>query len=252
MRKVIIAGNWKMNYTPTESIEVIKQLNSLSNETQHIELIIIPPFTSVYAIKDLLNQTKIKLGAQNVYHELTGAYTGEISIEMLKDCNCNYILVGHSERRQLFNETDEMINKKIKTIVSHQCTPIICVGETLEERNNNQTLTVIENQLSKALNHIESTENIIIAYEPVWAIGTGKVATPDQAQDTHKFIRHCLNERSENLAETTSILYGGSVKPSNIEGLITQPDIDGALVGGASLDASSFISIAKGCISYSS
>ena len=249
MRKTLIAGNWKMNTTRIEaatlSKDIVLKTTSLSNQ---VEIALIPPFTNLDIVEKEIKKSNIKLGAQNVHEKKEGAYTGEISITMLKDFSCNYVLVGHSERRQYFNETNETINKKIHTILNHNVIPILCVGETLEERNNDITETIIENQLNECLKDIDNQSNIVIAYEPIWAIGTGQVATPNQAQEIHQLIRDNLSKKSLFLSENTQILYGGSVKAENINDLITKKDIDGALVGGASLTAESFEKIIHNCV----
>ena len=199
-------------------------------------------------MKDVLNESNIGLGAQNVFWEDSGAFTGEISAPLLKEIGVQYVIIGHSERRQYFGETDETVNKKIKAVLAHGLTPIVCVGEVLKERESDQTFDVIQRQCEGAFSGLTAgeMEKIIIAYEPVWAIGTGKTATPAQAQDVHKFIRGLLAELyDEDVAQTVRIQYGGSVKPENSAELMSQPDIDGALVGGASLKADSFIGIIK-------
>ena len=248
MRKPLIAGNWKMNTTKTEANTISKSIVENNKNDSAVELVIIPPFTYLETVYKNINQTAIKLGAQNVNQNTNGAYTGEISITMLNDMNCDYVVIGHSERRQYFNESNEETNQKVLLALNHNITPILCVGESLEERETNKTLSIIENQLKVGLQHIEINSEIVIAYEPIWAIGTGKVATPEQAQEVHAYIRQFLANLDQSFAEKTRILYGGSVKPENISNLITKNDIDGALVGGASLDATSFLDIAKNCI----
>mgnify|MGYP001245120501 CR=1 FL=1 len=248
MRKPLIAGNWKMNTTKTEANTISKSIVENNKNDSAVELVIIPPFTYLETVYKNINQTAIKLGAQNVNQNTNGAYTGEISITMLNDMNCDYVVIGHSERRQYFNESNEETNQKVLLALNHNITPILCVGESLEERETNKTLSIIENQLKVGLKHIEINSEIVIAYEPIWAIGTGKVATPEQAQEVHTYIRQFLANLDQSFAEKTRILYGGSVKPENISNLITKNDIDGALVGGASLDATSFLDIAKNCI----
>jgi len=248
MRKPLIAGNWKMNTTKTEANTISKSIVENNKNDSAVELVIIPPFTYLETVYKNIDQTTIKLGAQNVNQNTNGAYTGEISITMLNDMNCDYVVIGHSERRQYFNESNEETNQKVLLALNHNITPILCVGESLEERETNKTLSIIENQLKVGLQHIEISSEIVIAYEPIWAIGTGKVATPEQAQEVHAYIRQFLANLDQSFAEKTRILYGGSVKPENISNLITKNDIDGALVGGASLDATSFLDIAKNCI----
>ncbi len=249
MRKKVIAGNWKMNNDLGETQNLISKLISgLSNENLGCDVIICPPFTSLQEAGLLIKNTPIKLGAQNMYHEDSGAFTGEISAGMLKSVGCKYVILGHSERRAIFGEKDELINLKIKKAISSGLKPIFCVGETLEERENDATTKVVERQITLGLKNItiDEMKNVIIAYEPVWAIGTGRTATPEQAQEVHAYIRLLINrlfdvQTSENLV----IQYGGSVKPDNSGELLSQKDIDGALVGGACLKADSFIGIIK-------
>ena len=249
MRKKVIAGNWKMNNDLTESQNLITKLTSgLSNLKLNCDVIICPPFTSLSEASTLIKNTPVKLGAQNMFFEDSGAYTGEISAAMLKSVGCEYIIIGHSERRTIFKETDEMINKKIKKALEHQLKIIFCVGETLQEREKSITMQVIRTQVNSGLSGIseESMKEIIVAYEPVWAIGTGENATPQQAQEVHKFIRDFVgNKFSTSTSENLTIQYGGSVKPDNAVDLLSQPDVDGALVGGACLKADSFIEIIK-------
>ncbi|MFH1613272.1 MAG: triose-phosphate isomerase [bacterium] len=248
MRKKIIIGNWKMNKNIEESLKLVEELNQELKNENEIDIVICPPFTSLLEVKKKLENSFIELGAQNLFWEETGAYTGEISPVMLKDIGCKYVIIGHSERRMYFNETNEMVNKKIKAALKKDIIPIMCVGENLEQRKNNETFFVIEKQLEQGLLGIEleDLEKIIIAYEPIWAIGTGVVATIEQAQEVHSFIREKLSKIANSfIAEIIRIQYGGSVTPENIQNLITQKDIDGALVGGASLKSTSFISIIK-------
>jgi len=249
MRKKIIAGNWKMNNDLSESQNLITRLTSgLSNLKINCDVIICPPYTSLSEANTLIKNTAIKLGAQNVYYEDNGAYTGEISPLMLKSVGCEYVIIGHSERRTIFKESNEMINKKIKKSLEHGLKVIFCIGETLEEREKNITNDVIRKQVMEGLQDISEKDisNMIIAYEPVWAIGTGRNATPQQAQDVHLFIRKLIEDKySMSSADNLTIQYGGSVKPDNAKDLLSQPDIDGALVGGACLKAESFIEIIK-------
>jgi len=248
MRKPVIAGNWKMNKTISESIELVNSLKRELIDIDEVEIIVCPVYTALSDVSDLLVDSNISLGAQNVYWETSGAFTGEISSPMLKDVGCKYAIVGHSERRKYFNETEESVNKRIKAAQASGLTPIFCVGETLEEREANKTIDVVKRQLAGGLEGLEKDAllNLIIAYEPVWAIGTGKTATPQQAQEIHNFIRSWLVDNCvEEVAESLRILYGGSVKETNIKELMQQEDIDGALVGGASLDSSSFVGIVK-------
>ncbi len=246
MRKPIIAGNWKMNKTINEAIELVNSLKRELVDIQGVDIIVCPVYTALSEISDLLIDSNISLGAQNVYWETSGAFTGEISPLMLKDAGCKFVIVGHSERRKYFAETDQTVNKRIKAAQAAGLIPIFCVGETLKEREANKTIDLITRQLKGGLEGLVSDDilKLIIAYEPVWAIGTGKTATPKQAQEVHKFIRDWLKDcYSQEVADSLRILYGGSVKPDNTRELIKENDIDGALVGGASLDSSSFVEI---------
>ena len=240
-RKILIAANWKMNKTVKESLSFIKEFKSLIKTNR--EIVIAPPFTALEEAKKAIKNTNIKLAAQNMHQEEEGAFTGEISAGMVKEL-CEYVILGHSERRQFFGETNKLINKKIQTALKHKLKVILCIGETLEERESNKTMDVIKTQIEGCLNGMNGMENITIAYEPIWAIGTGKTATTEQAEEVHKGIRELLSKTyDKNTASKTLILYGGSVKPSNIENLIEMENIDGALVGGASLEPKSFSGI---------
>ena len=249
MRRKVIAGNWKMNNDLTESQNLISKLiTGLSSENLNCDVIICPPFTSLSEANALVKNTVVKLGAQNMHFEESGAFTGEISASMLKSVGCEYVILGHSERRAIFGETDDLINKKIRKALQSNLNPIFCVGETLEERESGVTENVVKRQVTGGLKDIsiDDLKKIIIAYEPVWAIGTGKTATPAQAEEVHAFIRKLVaglynGESADNLI----IQYGGSVKPDNAAELLSQKDIDGALVGGACLKADSFIGIIK-------
>ncbi len=247
MRRKVIAGNWKMNNDLQQSISLIEELKQkLGNKSFNCDVIICPPFTSLSEAKKLVEGSIIKLGAQNMFYEDSGAYTGEISASMIKSVGCDYVILGHSERRTIFGEKDELINRKIRKALAQKIKPIFCVGETLEERENDITEKVIKKQVEKGLMNVTPDEilDVIIAYEPVWAIGTGKTATPAQAQEVHQFIRKLLtNMYSKDFANMIVIQYGGSVKPENAKELLSQKDIDGALVGGACLNADSFIGI---------
>lgn len=249
MRKLIIAGNWKMNNDLAQSEKLIVELkNLLQNEKPNCDVIVCPPFTSLSEASKLLKGSNIKLGAQNMYFEENGAYTGEVSASMLKSVGCEYVILGHSERRTIFGETDELINKKIKKALAADLIPIFCVGELLSERETGITNDVIKRQLLAGLNGVseEEMKKVIIAYEPVWAIGTGRTATPAQAQEVHEFIRDLIEiDYSLEIANDVTIQYGGSVKPDNAKELISQKDIDGALVGGACLNVDSFLGIIK-------
>ncbi len=247
MRKKVIAGNWKMNNDLGQSKDLItKLLEKLQGKTINCGVIICPPFTSLSEAASLVNNTVVKLGAQNMYFEESGAYTGEVSASMLKSAGCEYVILGHSERRTIFGEPDATINKKLKKAFASGLKPIFCIGETLEEREKDITKQIIERQVVEGLKDIpeSSLDNLIIAYEPVWAIGTGKTATPAQAEEVHAFIRSLIAKNySASAAEKIVIQYGGSVKPDNAKELLSQKDIDGALVGGACLKADSFMSI---------
>jgi len=247
MRKKVVAGNWKMNNDINSSINLINEIKKgLNQKNLNVEVIICPPFTSLETANVLIKDTSIKLGAQNMYFETSGAFTGEISPLMLKSVGCEYVILGHSERRTIFHESNQLINKKIKSAVTNGLKPIFCIGETLEEREKGETFNVVETQIREGLADLTEQElkNLIIAYEPVWAIGTGRNATPEQAEEVHKFIRELIAQiYSKEFAENLIIQYGGSVKPENSKDLMSQPDIDGALVGGACLKADSFIKI---------
>ncbi|MCA9408555.1 MAG: triose-phosphate isomerase [Candidatus Omnitrophica bacterium] len=248
MRKPIIAGNWKLNKTPQEAMELVALLKRELSTVTDVEIVVCPVFTCLRDVEDILAESNIGIGAQNVYWEDEGAFTGEVSAPILKSSGAKYVIIGHSERRQYFGETNETVNKRIKAALKHQLIPIVCVGEVLSEREENKTFAVIEKQCKESLAGLTAEEMklMIIAYEPVWAIGTGKTATPDQAQEVHKFIRDLLKKIfDEDTAQSVRIQYGGSVKPENTADLMGQADIDGALVGGASLKADSFTAIVK-------
>jgi len=246
MRKKVIAGNWKMNNDLNESQDLVsKIINGLGNDTK-CDVIVCPPFTSLNEVSSLIKNTPVKLGAQNLYFEDSGSFTGEISAAMLKSIGCEYVIIGHSERRTIFGEPDDVINKKIQRALKHNLNPIFCVGELLEQREDGTTMEVVKNQILTGLKDITPAQlsEIIIAYEPVWAIGTGKTATPEQAQEVHAAIRELIVENfSEDVADNLVIQYGGSVKPDNAGELLSKKDIDGALVGGACLKADSFLGI---------
>ena len=245
MRRKVIAGNWKMNMLPDETIKYIEELSKLVGETQN-EVILCVPFTDLFYALLTAQNTNIKIGAQNMHFEEKGAYTGEVSAKMLKSINVEYVIIGHSERRQYFNETDESVNKKIKAAFANGLKPIVCVGETLEQREAGKTAEVITKQTELALEGLtnEQVENTIIAYEPIWAIGTGKTATSEDANNSIKDIRKKIAEiYGQNVADSVIIQYGGSVKSKNAKELFTMSDIDGGLVGGASLDPEEFSKI---------
>jgi len=250
MRKTIIAGNWKMYKTISEAIELTNGLKRQLHQTNFdsVDVLICPPFTALSEISEILTDSEIKLGAQNAYWQDEGAFTGEVSPKMLKDAGATFIIIGHSERRQYFGETNQTVNNKLKSVLKSGLTPIICIGEKLEEREKKLTFKVLEDHLINGLKDIspEDALKCIIAYEPVWAIGTGKTATPQQAEEAHKFIRGLLAKLySEAASEAIRLQYGGSVKPGNITELMQQANIDGALVGGASLAVESFAAIVK-------
>lgn len=246
MRTPVIAGNWKLYKTITESVDMVNELRPLVAGAQGVEIVIAPVFTALNGVSAALSGSNIKMSAQDCFWEEEGAFTGEVSPKLLKDAGCSHVIIGHSERRLYFGETDDMVNRKARTAIDAGLTAIICVGETLEEREERATFTVVGRQVRGALAGFaaDDFQRIVIAYEPVWAIGTGKTATADQAQDVHVFIRNLITMLiGQQVADAIRILYGGSVKPDNTKGLMAQPDIDGALVGGASLKAASFAEI---------
>ncbi|OGP53319.1 MAG: triose-phosphate isomerase [Deltaproteobacteria bacterium RBG_13_52_11b] len=247
-RMPFIAGNWKMNKTVTEAVDLVRELKASLSRVEGVEIAVAPPFTALYPVSQELKHSPIRLAAQNVFHEEKGAFTGEVSPAMLKDVGCEYVIIGHSERRQLFGETDETINRKMRSALNQGLKPIFCIGETLSEREGEKTFSVIERQVQGGLRSIgeEEMKRVVIAYEPVWAIGTGKTATPQQAEEVHRFIRGRLEQLyPREIAEEIRIQYGGSVTPENVKGLMSQENIDGALVGGASLKAESFSRIVR-------
>jgi triosephosphate isomerase len=248
MRTPIIAGNWKMNKTVEEAKALVQDLKACVSDVTDVEVVVCPPFVSLVPVAEILQGSNIGVGAQNLFWEKSGAYTAEIAGPMLTSAGCTYVIIGHSERRAYFNETDETVNKRIFAALDEGLKPIVCVGETLEEREKGETFDVIKRQVTEGLANlsVEQMQSLVVAYEPVWAIGTGKTATPGQAQEVHAFIRKLLGEMfDEATATATRIQYGGSVKPANVTELMNQPDIDGALVGGASLKADSFEQIVK-------
>lgn len=249
MRKKIIAANWKMNMTQAEAASFVETFLVEISESTDVEIVIVPPFTAIPAVNTALEHAQhIKVGAQNMHWERSGAFTGEISPAMLRDLFVRYVVLGHSERRTLFGETDEIVNRKVRAAHEAMLRPIVCVGETLEQRERGDVEKVLGTQLRGSLAElgVKELQETVIAYEPVWAIGTGKTATAEQAQEAHAFIRRVLSEISEDAtADKIRIQYGGSVKPDNARTLMSQPDIDGALVGGASLDPRSFAQIVQ-------
>jgi triosephosphate isomerase len=246
-RRPIIVGNWKLNKTISAALELATAVKNVLGGLQGLEVGIAPPFTALAAVKKRLEGSRLILAAQNCYFEDQGAFTGEVSAPLLADAGCTHVIVGHSERRQFFGDDDALVNKKVRAVLRAGLTPILCVGELLSEREAGRTTEVVSRQLRGGLEGVVATAAapLVVAYEPVWAIGTGKVATTAQAQEVHGFLRGKLKEMYGEVADSIRIQYGGSVKPDNISGLMAQPDIDGALVGGASLDAESFIGILK-------
>ena len=247
-RRPILAGNWKMNMTTAQARDLASKLIPLVSGVKDREIVLAPPYTALQTVGDAIKGTNVALAAQNLHWEDKGAYTGEISAEMLLDLGCKYVIIGHSERRQYFGETDETVNKRLRKALDKGLLPIVCVGETLQEREAGKANAVIERQMAGALRGItaEEMKRVVVAYEPVWAIGTGKTATPGQANEIHGFIRQKVKALySEAVAESLRIQYGGSVTPENVSSLMAMPDIDGALVGGASLKPESFAAIVK-------
>ena len=249
MRRPFIAGNWKMNLSRAECVALAKEVAEKVGATSAVEVAVCPPSVYLAAVADAIQGSAVGLGAQNVYHEANGAFTGEISTSMLLDVGCRYVILGHSERRHVIGETNQDVNRKVLASLAAGLTPIVCVGELLAEREAGETREVVQEQMSGSLAGLtaEQAARIVIAYEPVWAIGTGKVASPAQAEEVHAELRKMLATRyNADLAAQVRIQYGGSVKPDNAAELLAQPNIDGALVGGASLKASSFLGIIAG------
>lgn len=252
MRKPFIAANWKMNNTVGDALKFVAAFTADLKAVGNVDCVLAPPFTALYAMNEALEGTEIRLAAQNLYWEESGAFTGEIAPRFLADVGCSHVIVGHSERRQLFGETDETVNRRLRAALGNGLVPILCVGETLEEREANRTWDVIERQLKDGLKGIDlaACEDFVVAYEPVWAIGTGMTATPQQAQEVHQLIRRLvLDQSDEKTAAAIRILYGGSVKPQNAAELFRQSDIDGGLIGGAALDADAFLAIVQSAVS---
>jgi triosephosphate isomerase len=244
MRRPLIAGNWKMFKTVAEAVSLVEALRAdLRND---VDTLVAPPFTALTSVARALADSRIGLAAQNMHWEGEGAFTGEVSPIMLRDAGCSHVILGHSERRQIFGETDDGVARKTRAALAHGLTPVVCVGETLAERESARTMEVVERQVERALREVtpDQAATLVLAYEPVWAIGTGRTATPDQAQEVHAFIRRSISaSHGQGVAAALRILYGGSVKPDNIGALMGEPDLDGALVGGASLDAQAFLKI---------
>ena len=249
-RKPLMAANWKMNLSLDDARDLLNGIKSATIDFNRVDVLVAPPFTTLQLAHALLTETDILIAGQNMHWESGGAFTGEISPLMLKEAGCSHVILGHSERRTLFFETSETVNQKVDAAIEAGLIPIVCIGETLKQREDKKTFDIIRTQLNESLKTRCKKRNlpqsVIIAYEPVWAIGTGRTATPEMAQEVHLFIRRWLIENfGQNTGDTIRILYGGSVKPDNIKELISQPDIDGALIGGASLKTDSFLSIAK-------
>ena len=248
LRKKFIAGNWKMNKTPADAEALVGEIIIEIGRQTEVDVLVCPPFTALESVGRKLEGSNIKIGAQNMHFETNGAFTGEVSAPMLRDLFVTHVILGHSERRALFGENDGFINQKVLTAIKNQLRPILCVGETLAEREAGDTLKVVQTQLEAGLEGVgkEHAPSVIIAYEPVWAIGTGKVATSDQAQEVHAYIRRLLTKLfGETIAQKVRILYGGSMKPSNAPELLAQKDIDGGIIGGASLESRSFVDLVK-------
>jgi triosephosphate isomerase len=247
MRKPVIAGNWKLFKSISESVALVNELKPLVANSHGVEIVVAPVFTALSRVSDAIKGSNLGLAAQDCYWEEEGAFTGEVAPKLLKDAGCSHVIIGHSERRQYFGESDQTVNKKTKAAIAAGLSGIVCVGETLAERESEQTFSVIETQIQGSLAGLTADDisHVVIAYEPVWAIGTGKTASDDQAQEVHAFIRQLIARLfNQTVADAVRILYGGSVKPENVKGLMAQTDIDGALVGGASLKAESFAAIA--------
>lgn len=246
MRNKIVAGNWKMYKTPAEAVSLVTEIVTAPPPRSDREVVLCPPFTALSRVSHLLKGSPVKLGAQDVHWEKEGAFTGEVSPPMLKEISCEYVIVGHSERRQYFGDDDSVVAKKLRAVLDGEMAPILCVGERFDEREAGRTESVLESQIGGALGEFDARQiqGLVVAYEPVWAIGTGKTATPEMAVEAHKFIRQLLGKMfGVAFAEETRIQYGGSVKPENAAELLKQSEIDGALVGGASLKTDSFLRI---------
>ena len=250
-RKKLIAGNWKMNKTSADAVALAGELITTIGKQNDVDVVVCPPFTALESVAKAIEGSTVKLGAQNMHFEPSGAFTGEVSAPMLRSIFTNYVILGHSERRAYFGESDSLINKKVLAALKNQLRPILCVGETLAEREAGSTLKVVQGQTEACLEGVskELAASVVIAYEPVWAIGTGKVATTEQAQEVHAFIRGLLTKLfTESVGQKVRILYGGSMKPANAPELLAQADIDGGLIGGASLEARSFVELVKAAV----
>lgn len=247
MRTKIVAGNWKMNTTVEEGIQLAKAVAAASSKVNGVKLIVAPPFTHLTSVKEALKGSNVELSAQNCANKESGAYTGEVSAKMVASTGATYVIIGHSERREYYGENSEILLDKVKLALANNLKPIFCIGERLEERESNRHFDVVKAQLEEVIYKLSDSdfEKIVLAYEPVWAIGTGKTATPEQAQEIHAYIRKVLIDKFGSKAENTSILYGGSAKPSNAKELFSKADVDGGLIGGASLVADDFIAIAQ-------
>jgi triosephosphate isomerase len=249
MRTPLIAGNWKMFKTVREAVRFVTDLKARISEVTGVDVVVAPTFPALQAVAAVLEGSRIGVAAQNLHWEREGAFTGEVSASMIRDAGAQWVIVGHSERRTLFGDTDETVNRKVRAAITATLTPIVCIGETLQEREANRTLEILDRQIKAGLDGVTGSElaALVVAYEPVWAIGTGRTATPAQAQQAHEHIRTRLTQWfGLDAASRCRVLYGGSVKPDNIAALMAQPDVDGALVGGASLDADGFTLIVKG------
>ena len=243
MRIPFIAANWKMHKTVHESVVFVKEFRSMVKDIDDVEIVVAPPFTAVHAVAEAARNTNVGVAAQNLHWERQGAFTGEVSAEMVRESGAEYVIIGHSERRRLFGDTDELVNRRLVAALGAKLTPIVCVGETLEERDGNLTMSVLDRQLKVGLDQMtgEQIAGLVLAYEPVWAIGTGRNATPEQAGEAHAHIRQRVRQWfGGNAADHCHVIYGGSVKPDNIRELVALPDVDGALIGGASLEIKPF------------
>jgi triosephosphate isomerase len=247
-RRRMVAGNWKMYKTVVETRTFCRALADLKPPTDRVDVAVFPPFVDLPVAIEALAGSGVGVGAQNMHPAPEGAYTGEVSASMLLTLGCQYVIIGHSERRALFDESDDFIREKVVAAFAAGLCPLLCVGETLEQREAKQTEAVVSTQLTAAIGHLNAPADLVVAYEPVWAIGTGRTATPDQAQEVHAFVRAQLHGRFGSAADALRILYGGSVKPGNAGELLAQPDVDGALVGGASLEVESFMAIIEAAI----